>query len=73
MILAIYLLALGWAAVMWRTNKDALVRFSFEKALLFGFSSSKQVYELENEVDEHFQVAIGFLIITVSWTYELQD
>lgn len=71
MILAFYLLVLAWAFVMWKTNKDALVRFSFERALLFGFSSSKQVYELENEVDEHFQVAIGFLIITVSWTYEL--
>lgn len=73
MILAIYLLVLGWAFVMWKTNKNAAVQFSLERALLFGFSSTKQTYELENEVDEHFQVAIGFLIITVSWTYALED
>lgn len=72
-ILVIYVMIAFWAFVMWKTNKGAQATFSFQKALLFGFSTATETFELEREVDEHFQVALGFLIITITWTYELED
>ena len=35
---------------------------------MFGISQSSDYFELENETDYSYQVALGVLIITLNWT-----
>lgn len=71
-VLLILALCIFWSIVMLRTNKGAKLSLAWNKGLMFGFTSSRTYYELENETDEYFQVGLGFVILTVVWTYSDQ-
>ena len=47
---------------------DADVEVAFIKGLLIGFSYSDTDYEEEKEVDHVAQIALGVLVLTLTWT-----
>jgi hypothetical protein len=47
---------------------DADVEVAFVKGLLIGFSYNDTDYEEEKEVDHVAQVALGVLVLTLTWT-----
>lgn len=44
-------------------------QFSLIRGLMFGYSEATQYFELEKETDKHYQVALGFLVVTLTLTY----
>lgn len=62
-----YVLAIFAGIVLYRTT-DSQVFFSVEKALLFGASKSETYFELENETDHSFQIALVCVVCTITWT-----
>ena len=47
---------------------DADVEVAFVKGLLIGFSYNDTDYEEEKETDHVAQVALGVLVLTLTWT-----
>jgi hypothetical protein len=47
---------------------DADVEVAFVKGLLIGFSYNDTDYEEEKEVDHVAQIALGVLVLTLTWT-----
>ena len=46
----------------------AEVEVAFVKGLLFGFSYNDTDYEDEKETDHVAQIALGLLVLTLTWT-----
>ena len=44
------------------------VEVAFVKGLLFGFSYNDTDYEDENEIDHVAQIALGLIVLTLTWT-----
>lgn len=48
------------------------VEVAFVKGLLFGFSYNDTDYEEEEEVDHVAQIALGLLVLTLTWTEDYE-
>jgi len=44
------------------------VEVAFVKGLLLGFSYNDTDYEDENEIDHVAQIALGLIVLTLTWT-----
>lgn len=49
-------------------KEGAEMVISLNKGFLFGIGSSKSYYQEEKETDYSYQVCLGVLIITLTWT-----
>ena len=70
MTLFLLLLILGMlgSAVLVSLKEDADMIISFNKGFLVGIVTMKTYYEEEEETDYTYQVCLGMLIITLTWT-----
>lgn len=70
MTLFLLLLILGMlgSAVLVYLKEDADMIISFNKGFLVGIVTMKTYYEEEEETDYTYQVCLGMLIITLTWT-----
>ena len=49
-------------------KEGADMTLSLNKGFMFGISQASNYFEEEKETDYSFQVALGVLIITLTWT-----
>ena len=68
MIIQLTVLALILIAFCMFYVFEAEVEVAFVKGLLFGFSYNDTDYEDENEVDHVAQIALGLIVLTLTWT-----
>jgi hypothetical protein len=68
--ITILLLAMLGSVILVYLKEDADMVISFNKGFLVGISSADVYYEDQKETDYTFQVCLGLLIITLSWTKE---
>lgn len=67
-IVTIVLLGMIGSAFFVYFKEEANLTLSLNKGFMFGISQSSDYFELENETDYSYQVALGVLIITLNWT-----
>lgn len=49
-------------------KEDADLTLSLNKGFMFGISQASNYFEDEKETDYSYQVALGVLILTLTWT-----
>jgi hypothetical protein len=67
-IITIVLLAMIGSAFLVYFKEDAQLTLSLNKGFMFGISQSSNYFEDEKETDYNYQVALGVLILTLTWT-----
>lgn len=67
-IITITILAMIGSAFLVYFKEGADLTLSLNKGFMFGISQSSSYFELEEETDYNYQVALGVLIITLNWT-----
>jgi hypothetical protein len=67
-IILIIVLGMLGSAVLVYLKEGADMVITFNKGFLVGIVTMKTYYELEEENDYTYQVALGMLIITLTWT-----
>ena len=67
-IITIVLLAMIGSAFIVYFKEKADMTLSLNKGFMFGISQASEYFELEDEKDYTYQVALGVLIITLTWT-----
>lgn len=67
-IITVVLLAMIGSAFLVYFKEKANITLSLNKGFMFGISQSSEYFELEEETDYTYQVALGVLIITLTWT-----
>lgn len=67
-IILIVLLAMIGSAFLVYFKEKANMTLSLNKGFMFGISQASEYFELEEETDYTYQVALGVLIITLTWT-----
>lgn len=67
-IILIVLLAMIGSAFLVYFKEKADMTLSLNKGFMFGISQASEYFELEEETDYTYQVALGVLIITLTWT-----
>jgi len=67
-IITIVLLAMIGSAFLVYFKEKAEMILSLNKGFMFGISQSDNYFEDEKETDYSYQVALGVLIITLTWT-----
>lgn len=72
MVVLLILLAFALMFVIWMLEKNATIKISLVKGLIFGavFGSYS---DDENEVSvSHYQIGIGFIMLTLNWYNEYE-
>ena len=67
-VITIVLLAMIGSAFLVYFKEKAEMTLSLNKGFMFGISQASNYFEDEKETDYSFQVALGVLIITLTWT-----
>ena len=67
-IITIVLLAMIGSAFLVYFKEGAQLTLSLNKGFMFGISQSSNYFENEKETDYNYQVALGVLILTLTWT-----
>ena len=67
-IITVVLLAMIGSAFLVYFKEKADMTLSLNKGFMFGISQASEYFELEEETDYTYQVALGVLIITLTWT-----
>jgi len=67
-IITIVLLAMIGSAFLVYFKEEAQLTLSLNKGFMFGISQSSNYFEDEKETDYNYQVALGVLILTLTWT-----
>lgn len=67
-IITVVLLAMIGSAFLVYFKEKANMTLSLNKGFMFGISQATEYFELEEETDYTYQVALGVLIITLTWT-----
>lgn len=67
-IILIVVLGMLGSAVLVYLKESADMVITFNRGFLVGIVTMKTYYELEEENDYTYQVALGMLIITLTWT-----
>ena len=67
-IITVVLLAMIGSAFLVYFKEKANMTLSLNKGFMFGISQASEYFELEEETDYTYQVALGVLIITLTWT-----
>ena len=67
-IITLVLLAMIGSAFLVYFKEDADLTMSLNKGFMFGISQASNYFEDEKETDYNYQVALGVLILTLTWT-----
>jgi hypothetical protein len=71
--LLILILGMLGSAVLVYLKEGADMIISFNKGFLVGIVTMKTYYEEEDETDYTYQVCLGMLIITLTWTKDITN
>jgi len=67
-IITLVLLAMIGSAFLVYFKEDADLTMSLNTGFMFGISQASNYFEDEKETDYNYQVALGVLILTLTWT-----
>lgn len=67
-VTTLVLLAMIGSAFLVYFKEDADLTLSLNKGFMFGISQASNYFEDEKETDYSYQVALGVLILTLTWT-----
>ena len=67
-VTTLVLLAMIGSAFIVYFKEDADLTLSLNKGFMFGISQASNYFEDEKETDYSYQVALGVLILTLTWT-----
>lgn len=67
-VTTLVLLAMIGSAFLVYFKEDADLTLSLNKGFMFGVSQASNYFEDEKETDYSYQVALGVLILTLTWT-----
>lgn len=69
----ILILGMLGSAVLVYLKESADMVITFNKGFLVGIVTMKTYYEEEDETDYTYQVCLGMLIITLTWTKDITN
>jgi len=67
-IITLVLLAMIGSAFLVYFKEDAQLTISLNKGFMFGISQADNYFEDDKETDYNYQVALGVLVLTLTWT-----